>query len=110
MYTFPSIDSVFIIIPCSKELIPLYAIPKGSTATPANMPPQQLYEEISDVATPHSTGNIVPPRSSPETAVADAMRHQYEDVEAAGLHGEGGSYHITLCSAYGVPLDHGKQS
>ena len=91
---------------------------EGETAMEAeNVPLQQLYEEIKDApppqATPPDTGSTVVAslRSGVGTG-ASVPPHPYENVAPAGLHGTGaesagrGAYHLTLCSAYGVSLDH----
>ena len=66
------------------------------------MATQQLYEEIRDVDP--SPPNIVAPESTPGTPAAPMHHVEYEDVKpAVGVAESGGTYHFTLCSAYGVP-------
>ena len=71
---------------------------------------QLVYEEIGDVSrTFPSTRDMEAHQGLPEAAAGAA--HAYEDVELAGSQGAGSadSYRITLCSAYGVSLEHGGQ-
>ena len=72
---------------------------------PADMATQQLYEEIRDVDP--QPPDIEAPESTPGTP----MYHvEYEDVKpAVGVAESGGTYHFTLCSAYGVPLERGNK-
>ena len=69
---------------------------------PADIATQQLYEEIRDVD---------PSPQAPERTPAAPMHHvEYEDVKpAVGVAESGGTYHFTLCSAYGVPLERGNK-
>ena len=70
------------------------------------MATQQLYEEIKDVDP--SPPNIVAPENTPGTPAAPMHHVEYEDVKpAVGVAESGGTYHFTLCSAYGVPLERG---
>ena len=81
---------------------------------PLNTIPERevVYEEITEIKVPQiglpNTGNTTVSKKSSPTAGAG-----YEDVEEAGLQpaAENGvdSYHFTLCSAYGVSLDHAVQ-
>ena len=79
----------------------LATIPEEEIAMTAddNVPPHLLYEEIRDVPASQS---MRPQATTP---------YPYEEVEAAELQQTaeampmGGSYHFTLCSAYGVSLD-----
>ena len=67
----------------------------------------QLYEEIGDMNTPTSTGNIGVSSSAPGTGTAAARaQYEYEDVKPVGSDVAKSSdpYDITLCSAYGVAL------
>ena len=71
---------------------------------PADIATQQLYEEIRDVDP--SPLNIVAPGDTPGTRAAPMHHVEYEDVKpAVGVAESGGTYHFTLCSAYGVPLE-----
>ena len=68
------------------------------------MATEELYEEIRDVDPSHP--NIVAPENTPGTPAAPMHHVEYEDVKpAVGVAELGGTYHFTLCSAYGVPLD-----
>ena len=50
-----------------------------------------------------SPPNIVAPESTPGTPAAPMHHVEYEDVKPAV--GVAESYHFTLCSAYGMPLE-----
>ena len=71
---------------------------------------QQVYEEIGDVSHPPSSTRDVKVPQGQETAAGAA--HAYEDVKLDCLQevaDQTDSYHITLCSAYSVSLEHGGQ-
>ena len=92
--------------PPSTAQIPLAAITEDDATIPAAIATQQLYEEIGDVDP--SPPNIVAPESTPVTPAAPMHHVEYEDVKpAVGVAESGGTYHFTLCSAYGVPLERG---
>ena len=63
----------------------------------------RLYEEIGDMNTPTSTEDA---GVSSRTGIS-VERHEYEDVKpfGSGVAQSSGPYHITECSAYGVPLN-----
>ena len=82
---------------------PLASIPEVNTTSSAVSATQQLYEEIRDVDP--SPPNIVAPESTPGTPAAPMQHVEYEDVKPVAE--SGGTYHFTLCSAYGVPLERG---
>ena len=94
----------------TKAQISLTALSEVNTTIPAasatqQQQEQQLYEEIRDVDP--SPPNIVAPESTPGTPAAPMHHVEYEDVKpAVGVESEG-TYHFTLCSAYGLPLERG---
>lgn len=83
----------------SKDLHPFADIPKADTTLNADVAAQLLYEEIRGAPVP------VTPVSTP---VTPADHVESEDMKPGdGVAESGGTYHFTMCSAYGVPT-HGK--
>ena len=93
LLSFPLPYPLLFLLP-RKAQIPLAAIPEADTTAIADT--QQLYEEI----------RPSPVAPAPGTPAAPMHHVEYEDVKpAVGVAESGGTYHVTLCSAYGVPLE-----
>ena len=77
-----------------------------------SVPSQQLYEEIRDVPASQDTlPEVVVSASALKRGPPITSNSSYEEVWTAGLQAAAetpgtGSYQFTLCSAYGVSLDH----
>jgi hypothetical protein len=84
----------------SKQVIPLPAIPGAADDTTAAN--ELLYEDVGDTLATDTSETAI------ETAGAVVpMNHPYEYVKPAD---NAENYQFTLCSAYGVPLEVGKNN